>query len=556
MRNALAGTASPYLAMHADDPVAWQTWSADALARARTEGRLILVSSGFFACHWCHVLQQESFRDPVFAGLLNTAFLPIKVDREAEPALDAELRRAMQAISGRAGWPLNLILTPEGDPLYGFVYAPRGELLVRLQRLHALWQANPERLRALAQSASAELRPQNAPATPISPAEARQLLREALLAEADPLAGGFGHGAKFPHAPRLLAVLRLIEQQGDDALEGFLTTTLEAMARGGLRDQLGGGFFRYTIDPDWQLPHFEQMLIDQALLARIYLRAGRLFGRPDLSAVGHDLIRVILRDFAHPGGGFVAALSALDARRREGGGYLWDDAALAAVLDGPVLEAARRWTWVGHESWGPGRLPLRLGASEADRQAITLLAAARPRPVHPRDEQIPLAANGQLLVTLAEACQAGLRPACAAGGALAHFVRKAASGPIDELQAAVSLAAGLARWGQVEGLEDDRARARALLRDAARTFGGTGGWQPSARPLPPWSGRMAELPDDEYPSASAQWHELAHGLGVIPAVSAGLSLEVRRAPLQHATALAFWARGRPPPNPKGNRMKA
>ncbi|HET19264.1 MAG TPA: DUF255 domain-containing protein, partial [Chromatiales bacterium] len=146
LRNSLAGARSPYLAMHADDPVAWQTWSADSLERARSEGRLILVSSGFFACHWCHVLQQESFRDPGFARLVNASFLPIKVDREAEPALDTELRRALQAISGRAGWPLNLVLTPEGEPLYGFVYAPRPELMERLGRLHGLWQSEPERL--------------------------------------------------------------------------------------------------------------------------------------------------------------------------------------------------------------------------------------------------------------------------------------------------------------------------------------------------------------------------------------------------------------------------
>jgi uncharacterized protein YyaL (SSP411 family) len=545
LRNTLAGAASPYLAMHADDPVAWQTWSADALARARTEGRLILVSSGFFACHWCHVLQQESFRAPAFAELINAAFLPIKVDREAEPALDAELRRAMQAISGRAGWPLNLILTPEGDPLYGFVYAPRAELMARLQRLHALWQANPDRLRTLAQGASAELRAQNAPATPISRAEARRLLREALMAEADPLAGGFGHGAKFPHAPRLLAALRLLEQQPDDALEAFVTTTLEAMAQGGLRDQLGGGFFRYTIDPDWQLPHFEQMLIDQALLARVYLRAGRLFGRSDLRALGHDLIRVILRDFAHPGSGFVAALSAVDAQGVEGGGYLWDDAALGAVLDGPRLEAARRWTWVGHETWGPGRLPLRLGASEADRQAIVLLTVARPRPVHPRDEQIPLAANGQLLVTLTESCQEGLAPACAAARQLARFLRLAALSPIEELQTAVSLAAGLTCWGVVQGSEDDLGHARTLLRAAARDFGGAQGWQPSRRPLPPWSGRTAELADDEYPSASAQWTELAAALGVAGGQPSGIGIEARRAPLKHATALA-WRATAPP----------
>jgi len=545
LRNTLAEASSPYLAMHADDPVAWQTWSAETLERARAEGRLILVSSGFFACHWCHVLQQESFRDPAFARLLNSAFMPIKVDREAEPALDAELRRAMQAIRGRAGWPLNLVLTPDGDPLYGFVYAPRPELMTRLQRLRRLWQANPDRLRALARSASDELRPMPTPSSPMPPAEARALLRAALLAEADPLAGGFGHGAKFPQAPRLLAMLRLIEQQRDDALENLLLTTLEAMARGGLRDQLGGGFFRYTIDPDWQFPHFEQMLIDQALLARVYLRAGRLFGRPELGAVGRDLIQVILRDFTRPEGGFVAAISALDAMGVEGGDYLWSAEALARVLDGPQLEAVRRWTWVGHETWGPGRLPLRPGDGVIDQQARSRLLKARPRPVHPRDEQAPLAANGQLLATLAEVCQDGQRAACDAGDRQARYLRAIPLASIDELQAAVSLAGGLAHWGRIRREEDDLARALSLLRAAAQDFGGAHGWQLSHRPLPSWSGRTRHVADDEYPSASAQWAILADELGVRPIQPDVIGHEAWRAPLQHATALA-WIATAPP----------
>lgn len=545
LRNTLSGEDFPYLAMHADDPVAWQRWSADSLERARAERRLVLVSSGFFACHWCHVLQQESFRDPAFARLLNAAFLPIKVDREAEPALDAELRRAMQAISGRAGWPLNLVLTPDGDPLYGFVYAPRPELMARLQRLLDLWQAKPERLRTLARAASDELRPAPTPSGPMLPAEARALLREALLAEADLLAGGFGHGAKFPHAPRLLAMLRLIEQQRDDELEDVLLTTLEAMARGGLRDQLGGGFFRYTIDPDWQLPHFEQMLIDQALLARVYLRAGHLFGQSDLDTVGREIVQVILRDFSHPEGGFVAAISALDPMGAEGGGYLWTEQALAAMLDDPLLDTAKRWTWVGHEAWGPGRLPARPGREAADRLVAARLLAARPRPAHPRDEQVPLAANGQLLATLAEACQEGLTPACAAAGALARHLRRLPVEAIEELQAAVSLAEGLARWGRVQGREDDLARARTLLRAATQAFGGEHGWQLSRRPLPPWSGRAGELADDEYPSASARWAELAGELGLESVQPRGLGSEVAQAPLQHVTALARLATAPP-----------
>ena len=540
LRNSLAGVRSPYLAMHADDPVAWQAWSTDSLERARSEGRLILVSSGFFACHWCHVLQQESFRDPGFARLVNASFLPIKVDREAEPALDAELRRALQAISGRAGWPLNLVLTPEGEPLYGFVYAPRPELMERLGRLHGQWQSEPERLASLARAASDELRPFPSPSEPMPPERARPLLREALLAGIDPLAGGFGHGARFPHAPRLLALLRLIEHQRDASLEEALLTSLEAMA-GGLRDPIGGGFFRYTIDPDWQLPHFEQMLIDQALLARVYLRAGRLLGREDLEAIGRALVAVILRDFAHPEGGFVAAISALDRAGREGGGYLWTQQELAEALDGPQLAATHGWHWVAHEFWGPGRLPVRIGRGEVDLQAAERLLAARPRPVHPRDEQVPLAANGQLLATLAEVCGPRDESACAAGESLAGRLRAVPIDSVQELQAAVSLAEGLARWGEARGNTADLELARRILVATAMAFGHARGWSLSRRPLPAWSGRTIALADDEYLSASARWEVLAVGLGVLPGPSPVIANEVFADPLRHATALAWLA---------------
>lgn len=541
LRNVLAGVDSPYLAMHADDPVAWQVWSEDTLERARAEGRLILVSSGFFACHWCHVLQQESFRDPDFARLLNAGFMPIKVDREAEPALDAELRRAMQAVSGRAGWPLNLVLTPDGDPLYGFVYAPRPELLERLGRLHGLWQNETDRLASLARAASHELRPVPSPSEPMPPATAHALLRDALLAEIDPLSGGFGHGARFPHAPRLLAMLDLIEHQPEEAMEEALLATLEAMAAGGLRDQIGGGFFRYTVDPDWQQPHFEQMLVDQALLARVYLRAGRLLARMDMETVGRELIGVILRDFAHPEGGYVAAISALDHAGREGGGYLWTEPELAAVLDGQQLAAASHWLWVRHEGWGEGRLPVRIGHGDADRSAAEALLAARPRPVHPRDGQVPLAANGQLLTTLAEACRQRHAPACAAGESLAKYLRALPFDAVHELQGGVSLAEGLARWGEARGNESDLKQARQILEATATVFGSARGWRLSRRPLPAWSGRTTALADDEYPSASARWVALAAELDVTSGPRSVMGNEADAAPLRHATALARQA---------------
>lgn len=541
LHNQLAGSTSPYLAMHTDDPVAWQTWSPETLARARAEKRLIFISSGFFACHWCHVLQQQSFRDPAFAGLLNRHFMPVKVDREADPALDAELRRAMQAITGRAGWPLNLILTPDGDPLYGFIYAPREVLISRLQILHNTWRSDPARIQHMASQASDELRPKPSTATTTSSAEARALIREALLADADLLSGGFGQGAKFPHAPRLLAMLRLLEGYADADLREQLLLTLDAMAHGGLRDLLGGGFFRYTVDPSWQIPHFEQMLVDQALLSRVYLRAGERLGRPDLRAIGTEIIDAILRDFAHPQGGYVAALSALDRTGHEGGGYLWTKEALSQAVPATLRSAVDTWQWVGHDGWGPGRLPTRMTGSNDSRQASQHLASVRPRPVHPRDEQRPPAANGLLLASLSEACAMSYGPACNAAPSLAGHLMSMPPESFQTLQDAVSVAEGLAAWGTWRDEPRTIQRARMIALHAAQSMRTARGWQTSRRALPNWADASNALPDDEYPSATARWFELARHLGLEHEPYVEITHDMLQSPLQHVTALTLAA---------------
>jgi len=537
LRNALTGATSPYLAMHADDPVAWQPWSEETLNRARREQRLIFVSSGYFACHWCHVLQQESFRDPGFAALLNQHFMPVKVDREAAPALDAELRRAMQALSGRAGWPLNLVLTPAGDPLYGFIYAPRPELIARLDRLRRLRQDAPQRIDGLARAASAELHPQPSPTACLDADAARALLRDALLQAADPLAGGFGEGPKFPHAIRLLAMLRLLEQAPDPALREHLGLTLDTMANAGLRDRVGGAFFRYTTDPAWQYPHFEQMLIDQALLARVYLRAGKFLNTPRWRSTAEQLIHATLRDFAHPSGLYVSSISALDAEGREGGGYLWTEAALRALLPEAAWQATRRWGWARHDDWHGGLLPSRIDMSLASRDALQRMLDTRPRPVHPRDEQTPIAANGQLLATLSEACIDGVHEACPAGQRLATQLAALAPGDLADLRDLTHLAEGLATWGRQHNHPAALRQARTALDNAARRSLRADGWLTSRRPLPAWSGATPGLPDDEYPSASATWQRLARQTGLSVTQPARLDASILAAPLTHISSL-------------------
>ncbi|MEW6765021.1 MAG: DUF255 domain-containing protein [Pseudomonadota bacterium] len=549
-RNALTGATSPYLAMHAGDPVAWQPWSKETLTRARREDRLIFVSSGFFACHWCHVLQQESFSDPGFAALLNQHFMPIKVDREADPALGAELRRAMQAISGRAGWPLNLVLSPQGDPLYGFIYAPRPELIARLARIHRLRQDAPQRIEGLAHAASAELQPQPSPTACLEADAARDLLRDALLQAADPLAGGFGEGAKFPHAIRLLAMLRILEQAPDPALREHLNLTLDTMANSGLRDRVGGAFFRYTTDPAWQHPHFEQMLIDQALLARVYLRAAKILPAPRFRSTAERLIHAILHDFAHPSGLYVSSISALDADGVEGGGYLWTETALRALLSDAAWRATRHWGWAHHDDWHGGQLPSRIDTSPESRDALQRMLKARPRPVHPRDKLTPIAANGQLLATLSEACIDGVHEACPAGQRLAARLGVLTHGDIDDLRDLTHLADGLAGWGRRHNDQVAVEQARAALESAARQFQRADGWQTSRRPLPPWSGATPDLPDDEYPSASATWWRLASRMGLSNSIPPCPSSSVREEPLAYISTLLEAVEAARPMNPR------
>ena len=269
LTNRLAGHPSPYLAMHGKDPVHWQDWGPEVLRLAQAENKLVFISSGYFACHWCHVMQRESYHDPAIAELLNRHFIAVKLDRELHPALDAHLIAFVERTQGNAGWPLNVFLTPAGNPLVGLTYAPPAKFRELLQRLAETWTKEAAALKDVARRAAAELGAQAA-----SPAVSPDLgaLRIQLSAQAlqlgDELQGGFGRQSRFPMIPQLLALLELLEIQPDARLRSLLQLTLDQMAGQGLRDHLGGGFFRYTVDPGWQIPHYEKMLYTNAMMVR------------------------------------------------------------------------------------------------------------------------------------------------------------------------------------------------------------------------------------------------------------------------------------------------
>ena len=366
--NALQNHASPYLALHADDPVAWRDWRPDLVAQARREGKLLYLSIGYFSCHWCHVMQRESYRNADIAAFLNRHFIPVKIDRELEPALDADMIGFVERTRGMAGWPLNVFVTPQGAPLFAMLYAEPKDFKSTLVRLQALWQRDQTKLVALAQK---ELPAGRGPGTPTLDAARvaayAQAAVKAALGQADTLQGGFGEEGKFPSVPQLLF---LLDAADDAQVREFLTLSLTQMAQLGLHDHLGGGFFRYTVDPAWRTPHFEKMLYDNAQLATLYLRTGARLKREDFTAIGLRTLDFMARDMRGEGGAMIASLSALDDKGVEGGYYLWDAATLARHLNADERRiAAFGFGMQDAPPFDAGWLPLRaLPVSELARE--------------------------------------------------------------------------------------------------------------------------------------------------------------------------------------------
>jgi uncharacterized protein YyaL (SSP411 family) len=346
--NRLASTSSAYLQQHARNPVDWHPWGPEAIERARRENKPIFLSIGYSACYWCHVANWTLYEDPEVARLMNRWFVNVKVDREERPDLDRVYLRATRLMTGGAGWPNNLFLTPELKPFYAGSYWPRDDddagrpgFLSVMRRVHEEWTTRERGAREKSEKVAVALRSDAPPAAGAraDPSRWRRAARDALLKDADLEHGGFRipSGAKFPQAPAL--ELLLAEGAGDAQAHAHLARTLEAMALGGLHDQLGGGFHRYTLDEGWTIPHFEKMLVDNAQLLALYARAFRATGRPLYRDVARSTAAFLLRELADPGGGFHVSLDAATGRK-EGTSYLWSHEEIRRVL-GP--EASRRF---------------------------------------------------------------------------------------------------------------------------------------------------------------------------------------------------------------------
>jgi len=447
MANRLARETSPYLRQHADNPVDWYPWGEEAFARARAEDRPVLLSVGYSACHWCHVMAHESFEDPATARVMNERFVNVKVDREERPDVDAIYMDAVQAMTGHGGWPMTVFLMPDGRPFYGGTYFPktrRGNLpgfVELLERIDEVWRTR----RAELDEQAGELTAAIARTASLAPAEEPPGLEVldaavgALAGQFDPAWGGFGGAPKFPQAMSLELLLRAHAHRADPAVLGMVTTSLDAMASGGIYDHLGGGFARYSVDERWLVPHFEKMLYDQALLARVYLHAWQVTGAERYRQVLNETIGYVLADLRHPRGGFCSARDA-DSEGEEGRYYLWsidEVRAALAPLGEETVRTAIDWYGITPEGNFEGRTILHraergdlLRPEPVERARRRLLEVRAGRVPPGLDDKVLTEWNGLMLATLAEAAGAsGEQTWLDAAVACAEFLLAELRGP-------------------------------------------------------------------------------------------------------------------------------
>lgn len=417
--NHLASASSPYLRQHKDNPVEWYQWGEAAFDAARATGKPILLSVGYSACHWCHVMAHESFEDPATASVMNQLFINIKVDREERPDVDAIYMDAVQALTGRGGWPMTVFCTPDGQPFYGGTYYPRETFVKLMEAVDDAWQNRRDELQQNV-NALLEAIDRTAHVSPEDTVDARQLVSATigqLQSTFDVTWGGFGGAPKFPSTFALDLFLRVFLLNDDESLVEKTRISLDAMAAGGMYDHLGGGFSRYSVDERWLVPHFEKMLYDQALLVRVYLHMWQLTREPRDRQIVSEMVEYVLTDLSHPLGGFFSAEDAdsLDAHghSEEGAFYTWTPQEIAAVLGDNADAACAYWDITPRGNFEGRSIPNRIAHRgniersnhvEQWRADLHTARARRPRPG--LDDKVLLEWNAMMLSSLCEVAAA------------------------------------------------------------------------------------------------------------------------------------------------------
>jgi uncharacterized protein len=426
--NRLAGEKSPYLLQHQHNPVDWQPWGEAAFAQARQENKPIFLSIGYSTCHWCHVMERESFEDEQVAAFLNAHFISIKLDREERPDVDRVYMTFVQATAGQGGWPLNVFLTPDLKPFYGGTYFPpdsrygRPGLIEVLRHLNEAWLRRQSDLAQSAGQIHARLEEMVRGEPTVAELPGPDAIRKAglrLKQAYDAGHGGFGQAPKFPQPSQAQLLLRYAKRFQDSEAERMVLFTCDRMAAGGIHDQLGGGFSRYSVDEAWLVPHFEKMLYDNAQLVQLYLDAHLVSGQERYAQVARDILDYVRRDMTQPEGGFASAEDA-DSEGHEGKFYCWTRAELAELLAPDEFKVAVRYYGVteggnfvdhSHPAPLPGQNVLSVAnpeLSQAERSALVsakqkLLAARAQRPRPHLDDKVLASWNGLMLGAFARA---------------------------------------------------------------------------------------------------------------------------------------------------------
>ncbi len=535
--NSLKGHPSPYLALHGDDPVDWLPWGAEALKLARKEDKLLFVSVGYFACHWCHVMQRESFADADVAAMLNKYFVSVKVDRELDPVLDARLMTFLRATAGTGGWPLNVFLTPDAHPLVGIVYRPRDEFLELLGGLQRKWESDRGELHAAAIEVDQLLADSNVENQAIvagkTLSELEKKYRQEVMERADMLQGGFNGQARFPFLPQLQAALNFNRDSPATEEVEFLRLTLDQMIGQGLRDHVGEGFYRYTVDPDWQTPHFEKMLYTNALMVNLLLDASKGFHRPEYKAVALGTLAFMDREMSASGGALVASLSAVDDNDVEGGYYLWRQAELKQLLNKKNLAFINAAWGMSQADDGSGLLPVRVSSDSTlrDRFGLTqselaarfsqvrsiLIKHRSKTRVKPRDEKRLSGWNGLALSAFAQGYGEDERLR-KRGADLAVFLSQTVwdgttlYNAVDDknrglgngsLEDYAYVSRGLLEWGEATGDQASLMAGQAIMRSAWQRFFSEKGWRLEEQTLLPLQKYQTHLGDHTLPSPEA-----------------------------------------------------
>ena len=402
---------SPYLKLHAKNPIDWYPWGKEAFSTADAENKLVFLSIGYTACYWCHVMESETFRDPEVANFLNKHFVSIKVDREERPDIDALYMEAVHRLRGKGGWPLNVFLTPDRKPFFGLSYVPREQFLALVERVVRMRTEQKGRISDIANKLSDALveTPGTSGGVVLSDAEIVKAV-DWFAESFDKSFGGFGPAPKFPQSYQYIFLLRAADRLNKPIARNMAVSTLDAMAEGGLFDQLGGGFHRYSVDRKWRVPHFEKMLYDNALLAWTYMDAGAVLNNSTYKRVAKDTLDFILRDLSSTDGSFISSLGAGDVGL-EGEYYTWKESELAEVLTESEYTEMRNVFDVnekGNFERGRNILYLKGSSTLTDlasesikriRKKLLVLRQSRPHP-H-RDTKIITAWNGLAIAAFA-----------------------------------------------------------------------------------------------------------------------------------------------------------